>query len=592
MGDLKSLNKYLWRYRSRLALGVLFVLLSNVFAVIQPKMISQALDLVLQDVKTVDMAAGFDVRNQIIQNLTYNLLTYGILVISFALLMGLFMYFTRQTIIVVSRLIEYDLRRDIYDHYSTLSQNFYRKSRVGDLMNRIMEDVSKVRMYLGPAILYTINLTTLAVLVIGAMVNVSPTLSLYTLIPLPFLSLSIYYVSSIVHRRSTLIQQQLSKLTSLAQETYSGIRVVKSFVKSNQMGDYFTENCEEYKSKYMNLVQVNAFFHPLMMLIVGISLIAVIYFGGLQIDSGTISAGVLVEFIIYVNMLTWPVTSMGWIVSIVQQAAASQRRIDEFFDQKPSIVNGSISDFELKERIEFKNVTFVYPDTGIRALHDVSFTIRKGEKIAIIGKTGSGKTTIAELILRTFDPHKGQVLIDGQDLRELDLVLWRQSIGYVPQDNFLFSDTIQNNIRFGRDEATMEEIETAAIKSMIHDEITQLPEEYQTRVGERGVSLSGGQKQRTSIARALIKDPSIIIMDDALSAVDATTEQEITQSLESELKGKTVINITHRLNPNIHYHKIIIMQKGRIAAVGNHETLYETNSYYRHIIDHASLESI
>jgi len=592
LGDLKSLNKYLWRYRGRLALGVIFVLLSNVFAVIQPKMISQALDLVLQDVKTVDLATGFAVRDQIIQNLTYNLLTYGILVISFALLMGLFMYFTRQTIIVVSRLIEYDLRRDIYDHYSTLSQNFYRKSRVGDLMNRIMEDVSKVRMYLGPAILYTINLTTLAVLVIGAMVSVSPTLSLYTLIPLPFLSLSIYYVSSIVHRRSTLIQQQLSKLTSLAQETYSGIRVVKSFVKSDQVGDYFTENCEEYKNKYMNLVQVNAFFHPLMMLIVGISLIAVIYFGGLQIDNGTISAGVLVEFIIYVNMLTWPVTSMGWIVSIVQQAAASQRRIDEFFDQKPSIINGTISDSELKHSIEFKNVTFVYPDTGIRALDNVSFTIRKGDKIAIIGKTGSGKTTIAELILRTFDPYRGQVLVDGQDLRELDLVQWRHSIGYVPQDNFLFSDTIQNNIRFGRDEATMEEIETAAIKSMIHDEITQLPEEYQTRVGERGVSLSGGQKQRTSIARALIKDPTIIIMDDALSAVDATTEQEITQSLESELKGKTVINITHRLNPNINYHKIIIMQKGRIAAVANHETLYETNSYYRHIIDHASLESI
>lgn len=592
MRDLKSLNKYLWRYRGRLTLGILFVLLSNIFAVIQPKMISQALDLVLQDVKTVHFASGFDVRTQIISNLTYNLLTYGILVISFALLMGIFMYFTRQTIIVVSRLIEYDLRRDIYDHYSTLSQNFYRKSRVGDLMNRIMEDVSKVRMYLGPAILYSINLTTLAVLVIAAMVNVSPTLSLYTLIPLPFLSLSIYYVSSIVHRRSTLIQQQLSKLTSLAQETYSGIRVVKSFVKSEQMSDYFTENCEEYKNKYMNLVQVNAFFHPLMMLIVGISMIAVIYFGGLQIDSGTISAGVLVEFIIYVNMLTWPVTSMGWIVSIVQQAAASQRRIDEFFDQKPSIENGIISDFLLEKAIEFQNVTFFYPDTGIRALDDVSFTIAKGQKVAIIGKTGSGKTTIAELILRTFDPVKGKVLIDGRDLRDLDLTLWRDSIGYVPQDNFLFSDTIQNNIRFGRDEATLEEIETAAIKSMIHDEISQLPEEYQTRVGERGVSLSGGQKQRTSIARALIKEPSVIIMDDALSAVDATTEQEITQSLESELKGKTVINITHRLNPNITYDKIIILQKGKVAAVGDHQFLYQSNNYYRHIIDHASLESI
>lgn len=592
MNDLKSLNKYLWRYRGRLLLGVAFVILSNLFAVFQPKMISQALDLVLQDIQSIHMASGFDVRDDIVNNLSANLLTYGILVITFALLMGLFMYFTRQTIIVVSRLIEYDLRRDIYHHYSTLSQNFYRKSRIGDLMNRIMEDVSKVRMYLGPAVLYGINLATLAILVVASMVQVSPKLSLYTLIPLPFLSISIYYVSTLIHRKSTIIQQQLSLLTSLSQEVYSGIRVVKSFVKERQMTGYFMDNCDDYKNKSMALVRVNAFFQPLMMLIVGISTIAVIYFGGLQINNGSISAGTLVEFIIYVNMLTWPVTSMGWIASIIQQAAASQRRIDEFFNHQPVILNGHLSEIKFQDTIEFEDVTFVYPDTGIKALDRVSFTVQKGDKIAIIGKTGSGKTTIAEMLLRTFDPTSGRILVDGKNLKELDLTEWREMVGYVPQDNFLFSDTVENNIRFGKDEATDEEIQMAAGKSMIHQEILDLPLEYKTRVGERGVSLSGGQKQRTSIARALIKDPHIIILDDALSAVDASTEHEISQVLNREFAGKTLFNITHRLNPNTRYNKIIVLQRGQISAIGDHNSLYYSNKFYRRLIDHASLETI
>ncbi|WP_236978373.1 ABC transporter ATP-binding protein [Membranihabitans maritimus] len=592
MKDLKSLNKYLWRYRGRLTLGFIFVALSNAFAVLQPRMISQALDLVLQDIKSIEMAEGFESQALISSNLSSSLLSYGLLVIGFALLMGIFMYFTRQTIIVVSRLIEYDLRKDIYDHYSKLSQNFYRKSKIGDLMNRIMEDVSKVRMYLGPAILYGINLTTLTVLVVSFMVSVSSELSLYTLIPLPLLSVSIYYVSSIVHKRSTKIQQQLSLLTSLAQEVYSGIRVVKSFVKGKQMGNYFTDQCDDYKSKSMELVKVNAFFFPLMMLIIGISTIFVIYFGGLQINKGNISAGTLVEFIIYVNMLTWPVTSIGWIASIVQQAAASQRRIDEFFNQKPQILNGNITDFEFEESIEFKNVSFVYPDTGIKALENISFTIKKGDRIAIIGKTGSGKTTIAEIILRTFDPSEGEVLIDGKPLESLDLLHWRTLIGYVPQDNFLFSDTIENNIKFGQNDATLDEVMEAATKASIHKEIAELPSAYQTAVGERGVTLSGGQKQRTSIARAIIKDPEIIILDDALSAVDANTEQVVTNYLDQDLKGKTVFNITHRINPNSEYDQIIILQKGHISAIGKHEVLYHSNSFYKHLIDHAALENL
>lgn len=582
----------MWRYRGKLGLGVLFVVLSNLFAVIQPKMVSQALDLVLMDIQSIQMAEGFEIRSDIVSNLTQNLLTYGILVIIFALLMGIFMYFTRQTIIVVSRLIEYDLRRDIYHHYSSLSQDFYRKSRVGDLMNRIMEDVSKVRMYLGPAVLYGINLASLTILVVASMLEVSPRLSLYTLIPLPFLSVSIYYVSSLIHKKSTVIQQQLSMLTSLAQEIYSGIRVVKSFVKEEQMSGYFSDNCEDYKEKSMELVKVNALFFPLMMLIVGLSTIAVVYFGGLQINNGSISAGTLVEFIIYVNMLTWPVTSMGWIASIIQQADASQERIDEFFDQKPAIINGALTDIPFQESIEFRDVSFVYPDTGIRALQNVSFTVRKGEKIAIIGKTGSGKTTIAEMLLRTFDPTSGSILIDGSELKDLDLDTWRRMVGYVPQDNFLFSDTIENNIRFGRDESNEMEIHAAAAKSMIHKEISELPKGYQTRIGERGVSLSGGQKQRTSIARALIKNPQVLILDDALSAVDASTEQEISSVLDNELDGKTLFNITHRLNPNTQYDQILVLHRGEIAAIGDHESLYYSNKFYRHLIDHAALESM
>lgn len=555
-------------------------------------MISQALDLVLMDIQSIQMAEGFEIRSEIVSNLTLNLFTYGILVITFALLMGVFMYFTRQTIIVVSRLIEYDLRRDIYHHYSSLSQDFYRKSRVGDLMNRIMEDVSKVRMYLGPAVLYGINLASLTILVVASMLEVSPQLSLYTLIPLPFLSVSIYYVSSLIHKKSTVIQQQLSMLTSLSQEIYSGIRVVKSFVKEKQMSGYFSDNCEDYKEKSMELVKVNALFFPLMMLIVGLSTIIVVYFGGLQINNGSISAGTLVEFIIYVNMLTWPVTSMGWIASIIQQADASQERIDEFFNQHPAIVNGKLTNIPFNESIEFRDVSFVYPDTGIRALKNVSFTVRKGDKIAIIGKTGSGKTTIAEMLLRTFDPTSGSILIDGTDLKDMDLDTWRRMVGYVPQDNFLFSDTIENNIRFGRDQSTEMEIHAAAAKSMIHNEISELPKGYQTRIGERGVSLSGGQKQRTSIARALIKNPQVIIMDDALSAVDASTEQEISSVLENEMAGKTLFNITHRLNPNTQYDQILVLHRGEIAAIGDHESLYYSNKFYRHLIDHAALESM
>jgi len=342
----------------------------------------------------------------------------------------------------------------------------------------------------------------------------------------------------------------------------------------------------------MALVRVNAFFQPLMMLIVGISTIAVIYFGGLQINNGSISAGTLVEFIIYVNMLTWPVTSMGWIASIIQQAAASQRRIDEFFNHQPVILNGHLSEIKFQDTIEFEDVTFVYPDTGIKALDRVSFTVQKGDKIAIIGKTGSGKTTIAEMLLRTFDPTSGRILVDGKNLKELDLTEWREMVGYVPQDNFLFSDTVENNIRFGKDEATDEEIQMAAGKSMIHQEILDLPLEYKTRVGERGVSLSGGQKQRTSIARALIKDPHIIILDDALSAVDASTEHEISQVLNREFAGKTLFNITHRLNPNTRYNKIIVLQRGQISAIGDHNSLYYSNKFYRRLIDHASLETI
>lgn len=572
-------------------IGILLVGASNYFRVLMPRTIREALDYVFNEIKQNDLLEGFASQEVFQSDISRNLLYFGLLVILLALIMGIFMYFMRQTIIVMSRLIEYDLRKDIYAHYQELDQAFYKKNKTGDLMARITEDVSKVRMYLGPAILYGINTTSLFVLVIISMFQVDTKLSLYTLLPLPLLSISIYYVSNIINKKSTRIQQQLSTLNSIAQEVYSGIRVIKSYVQESQFVKYFSIQSDDYKSKSLELARVNSLFFPLILLLISVSTLLTIYIGGIQVSKGLISPGNLAEFVIYVNMLTWPVTGIGWIASLIQQAEASQARINEFLDTKPSIANKKGAHHQLEGKIEFRNVDFIYPDTGIHALKNVSFTIHQGEKLGIIGKTASGKSTIAELILRMYDVESGQILIDDVPIDSLDLFGLRNQIAYVPQDVFLFSDTIENNIAFGaKDNVPIEEIKKYAAFASVHKEIEELKHTYQTRVGERGVTLSGGQKQRVAMARAFINDPQIVILDDSLSAVDTTTEQTILSYLNQVLIGKTSIIITHRITGLLNFDKIIVVDDGRIAEVGTHESLMEKGGLYADLYEIQKIE--
>jgi ATP-binding cassette subfamily B protein len=585
--ELKFLNRFFWKYRWRMLLGIVFICISNYFQVLQPQVIREALDLLIEQVNTYRMYDGFELGNEYFTMLSHTLMIFGGIVLLLAIVMGVFLYLTRQTIIVMSRLIEYDLREVIYDHYQDLSLDFYKRNNTGDLMSRITEDVNKVRMYLGPAIMYLANLISTIALVIFAMLAVSPTLTLYTLIPLPLLAISIYYVSNIIHTRSTFIQQQLSKLTSIAQEVFSGIRVVKSYVREKQQVDYFAKESDQYKDMSMELAKIDAWFFPLMVFMVGASTILTVYVGGLQVVNGSISAGNIAEFVIYVNMLTWPVTAIGWIASIVQQAAASQKRINEFLETKTSIVDPMPEDrHDIKGEITFENVSFVYPDTGIKAVDGVSFHLKAGEKLAIIGRTGSGKTTIADLLLRMYDVTEGRILIDGKDIREQGLANLRQQIGYVPQDIFLFSDSIHNNIAFGSTvDPTRDEVEEFAGHAAVREDIEGLTLGFDTLVGERGVTLSGGQKQRVSIARALIKKPDIILLDDCLSAVDTNTEQQILGYFNESLQDKTAVIITHRIYGHLRFDKIIVLEDGHVAEMGTHEELLANSGYYSEVVE-------
>ena len=505
------------------------------------------------------------------------------------------MYFMRQTLIVMSRLIEYDLRNEVYAHYQKLSLAFYKRNNTGDLMARITEDVNHVRMYLGPAVMYAVNLTVLCSMVIYSMIQVSPTLTFYALLPLPILSFSIYFVTNIINKKSTQIQRQLSVLNSLAQEVYSGIRVVKSYGQEKAMGQFFEEATHDFKSKSLGLAQVNAFFNPLMLLLIGISTIITLYMGGILVIEGQISTGNIAEFIIYINMLTWPVTSIGWVASIIQRAAASQQRINEFLKTVPDIQNNAESNTtNINGQIQFDKVEFRYPDTGIRALNDISFSIKKGDKLAIIGRTGSGKTTIADLILRMYDvkQDKGKITIDGVNIQEHQLSKLRSSIAYVPQDVFLFSDTIYHNIAFGLVDVAPQKVYDYAKNAAVYKDIMQLSNKFETIIGERGVTLSGGQKQRISIARALIKEPEIIILDDCLSALDTKTEAKITQFLDEELADKTTIIITHRLYAALQFDKIIVLDDGRIIEEGTHQELLKKGGYYCKMYEKQRLEEV
>ena len=592
MKELSYLNKYFVKYRWRFLAGILFVALSNYFRVLQPQMIREALDLVVENIGLYRLYSGSGLQDDFFAMLGQYLLFFGGLVLLLALMMGIFMYFMRQTIIVMSRLIEYDLRKEIFNHYENLDLAFYKRNNTGDLMSRITEDVNKVRMYLGPAVLYGINLSTLFVLVISSMISVSPKLTLYCLAPLPFLSLSIYYVSNLINKKSEVIQRQLSHLNSTAQEVYSGIRVVKSYVQELPMINYFAGESDDYKDKALDLARVNALFFPLMLLLIGASTLLTVYIGGRQVVAGTITPGNIAEFVIYVNMLTWPVTAIGWIASIIQQAAASQKRINEFLNTEPTISNTVTDKRPIRGKVVFDDVSFTYPDTGIHALQNVSFVLQPGEKMAIVGRTGSGKTTVADLLVRMYDVTSGQILIDDRDIRRHDLSNLRQRIGYVPQDVFLFSDTIANNIAFGRRDANRDDIEQYARHAAVYDDIMGLSEGFEAMVGERGVTLSGGQKQRVSIARALIKNPDLIILDDSLSAVDTNTEKQITGYFNTVLADKTAIIVTHRIYSSLEFDKIIVLEDGKVAEMGTHEELLLNKGYYADMYERQSLEEM
>lgn len=580
MRNLSVLNKYFKKYRWRLLAGIVIVILNNYFGVLIPQEIKKALDYV----NGIEDKDAIVAQVNGIEAISNKLLWFGLTIIGLVIMKGIFMYFMRQTIIAMSRLIEYDMRKEIYAHLQRLDTAFYKRNKTGDLMARVSEDVSKVRMYLGPALLYGINLVTLFAMTIYAMFKVNPTLSWYTLLPLPLLSLSIYWVSSRIHNRSAIIQAQLADLNSSAQEVYSGIRVVKSYVKEDQFSTHFTEESVSFKNKSLELARINAFFFPLMILLVSTSTLLVLFIGGQQVAEGSITPGTIAEFIIYVNYLTWPVTSIGWIASIVQQADASQERINYLMNQEPSIQNtAEYKPEQLHGDIAFKNVSFTYPDTGIEALKNVSFELKAGQKMAIVGKTASGKTSIANLLLRLYDPSEGEICIDGHSLRHWDLDLLRDRIGYVSQDVFLFSDTVSNNIKFGAPEASEAEAKQYAEYASVKKDIDDLPEGFDTRVGERGVTLSGGQKQRISIARALIKKPDLVILDDSLSAVDTKTEQSIHNFLNQNIRDKTTILITHRMHNLADFDLILVLDEGKIIEKGTHNELISLNKTYNEL---------
>lgn len=573
MKELQHLNKYLRKYRYKLLIGVLITILAKIFALFTPRLIGQAINVVA------------DVLNG---SLTYEafkpkLLFKILMVIAAAVIAGIFTFLKRQTIINVSRYIEFDLKNEVYQQYQRLSLNFYKKSRTGDLMNRISEDVGKVRMYVGPAIMYSIDTITLFVIAIIYMMNQSPTLTLYTILPLPILSIAIYNLSRIIHKRSTIVQMYLSKLSSYAQESFSGIFIIKANGLESQTNYAFETLSSDSRQKQIDLTKVQAFFFPLMILLIGASNLFVIYIGGLQYINGEIEIGTIAEFIIYVNMLTWPVAALGWVTSIVQQAEASQKRINEFLKEEPEIKNTVEHPTEINGDIEFKNVFFTYDDTNIEALKGVSFDIGQGETLAIIGKTGSGKSTILDLIGRLYDISEGQLKIDGKNIDKINLNSLRNSIGYVPQDAFLFSDSIRNNIRFGAVDSTDEDVIAASKNAVVHKNIRKFVHGYDTVLGERGITLSGGQKQRVSIARAIIKEPKILLLDDCLSAVDTETEEQILNNLEKISKGKTTIIVSHRISSAKNAHKIIVLEDGKIIQEGKHEELINSDGYYKEL---------
>ena len=590
MKELAYLNKFFYKYRWRLVPGIVFVIISNLFGVLPAPVIRMAFDLVSENISIYRLYNGFERQEIIYKIFGYSLLFFGVIVLILALLRGLFLFLMRQTIILMSRHIEYDLKNEIYEHYQKLSMAFYRRNNTGDLMNRVTEDVSRVRMYVGPAIMYTINTIVLFLLIIWMMLAVNVKLTIYCLLPLPILALAIYYVHNIINIRSENIQRQLSTLSSFVQETFSGIRVVKAFGREADINKKFASASENYKTNAMALVQVQALFYPIMLLLIGLSTIITVYVGGKEVMNGTITSGNIAEFIVYVNQLTFPVTTLGWVTSLVQRAAASQKRINEFLNTEPEISPGNIKIDRLTGSIKFEHVSFTYPDTGIEALRDISFEIEQGKFVAIIGKTGSGKSTIANLLMRMYDVNTGEIYINDQSISSLDLPSYRQQIGFVPQEVFLFSDTIGQNIAFGIDSTDQNKIEQAAKDAAVYANIIEFELGFNTLIGERGITLSGGQKQRVSIARAIYKNPQLLIFDDCLSAVDTKTEEEILTNLGKVMHGKTSILISHRISTIKNADMILVLDGGKIIEQGTHADLIKKNGVYFELYEKQLLE--
>jgi len=581
MKSLRYLDKYFIKYKWRLLLGIFITVLSKILALQIPKIIGKSLNVVESYMKG-DVLDKTIVKEQLLWNI--------LLIVGVSIFAGFLTFVMRQMIIVTSRLIEFDLKNEIYKQYQRLSINFYKKNRTGDLMNRISEDVSKVRMYFGPAIMYSMNMIFLFIVGFTQMVKTDAILTLYTLIPFPVLSISIFYISKVINKRSTIVQEYLSKLTTYNQEFFSGVNVVKSYGIEPMVIAGFDKLANKSKEKNISLYKIQALFFPLMILLIGISNLTVIYVGGKQYINGEIPIGVIAEFILYVNMLTWPVAVVGWVTSMVQQAEASQKRINEFLKEVPEIKNNSTKPFKLNGKIEFKNVSLTYDDTKIKALKNINFSIPKGETIAILGKTGSGKSSIVNLVSRLYDVSSGTIRIDDTPIRDINLIDLRKGIGFVPQDPFLFSDSISNNIKFGFEEASKQEIISAATKAVVHQNIEGFKDKYDTILGERGVTLSGGQKQRVSIARAIIKNPKILVFDDCLSAVDTETEERILANLESVSKDKTTLIISHRVSSAKNADKIIVLDDGEIIQQGSHNQLINENGYYKELYEQQLLE--
>jgi ATP-binding cassette subfamily B protein len=554
--------------------------LTNVFQILPAQLVRHALDLVVENVNLYKSFSGFELQTVIRESFAGSIFFYAVIILGLALTRGFFLFLVRQTIIVMSRLVEYDLKNEVFAHYESLPLSFYRRNNTGDLMNRISEDVSRVRMYLGPSIMYGLNLVILFLMLIPFMFSISVELTLYALAPLPLLSFSIYYVNNIINKRSEEIQKSQSGLSTFVQEAFSGIRVIKSFVRESDSVSLFTSASDEYKVRSLKLTRVNALFFPLIMALIGMSNILVIYMGGKLVIEGAITYGIIAEFILYVNMLTWPVTALGWVTSIAQRAAASQKRINEFLNEKNDILSEQNLELEISGAIEFDKVSFTYPESGILAINKLSFTVGKGESLAIIGTTGSGKSTIANLICRMFDAGSGQIKIDDLPIEAYRPENLRSQIGYVPQDVFLFSDSIRNNIAFGSKDIEEEKVIQAAKDADLFDNVMEFPDQFETVLGERGITLSGGQKQRVSIARAIAREPKILILDDALSAVDTKTEHIILNSMKKIMKGRTSIIISHRVSSAKLANKIVVLDEGKVVEEGTHDGLIDKRGAY------------